>query len=78
MPNEPIEFILVRPKGGGGEAKFIPRTKYEAQRDLWAQVAGGKTVDALQAPAYEPTPSASATTGGTKSSGQSAEPKKES
>jgi hypothetical protein len=76
MPNEPIEFILVRPKGGG-ETKYIPRTKYDAQSDLWAQVAGGKTVSAYQAPTYEPTPKASATTSGTKS-GQSAESTKES
>lgn len=78
MPNEPIEFILVRPKGGdAAAAKFIPRAKYDAQKDLWAQVAGGKTVTADQAPAYE-APTTSATEGGTKSSGQSADTKKES
>jgi hypothetical protein len=78
MPNEPIEFILVRPRGGDASAtKYIPRAKYEAQRDLWAQVAGGKTVTADQAPVYtEPTPEASATTSGTKS-GQKAASEKE-
>lgn len=79
MPNAPIEFILVRPKGGDASAtKYIPRAKYEAQRDLWAQVAGGKTVTADRAPAYEPTTEASAATSGTKSSGQTADTTKES
>ena len=78
MPNAPIEFILVRPKGGDASAaKYIPRVKYDAQRDLWAQVAGGKTVTADQAPAYEPT-TTSAASGETKSSGHSADTTKES
>ena len=77
MPNAPIEFILVRPKGSKVDPKYIPRAKYEAQRDLWAQVAGGKTVTADQAPAYESTTDAAATTSGVKS-GQSAESTKES
>ena len=75
MPNEPIEFILVRDRGTGA-TKYIPRTKYEAQRDLWAQVAGGKTVTADRAPVYEPTTEASASTSGTKS-GQKAASEKE-
>jgi hypothetical protein len=76
MPNAPIEFILVRDRETGAK-KYIPRTKYEAQRDLWAQVGGGKTVTADQAPVYtEPTPEASATTSGTKS-GQKAASEKE-
>lgn len=75
MPNEPIDFILVRDRETKA-VKYIPRAKYEAQSDLWAQVAGGKSVRAQQAPAYEPTKT-SATTSGTKS-GQSAESTKES
>ena len=73
MPNAPIEFILVRDRETGA-VKYIPRTKYEAQRDLWAQVAGGKTVTADRAPTYE----ASAASSGTKSSGQKADTTKES
>ena len=76
MPNEPIEFILVKDRETKA-VKYIPRTKYEAQSDLWAQVAGGKSVSAYQAPVYEPAPKASATSSGTKS-GQSAESTKES
>ena len=72
MPNAPIDFILVRDRGTGAK-KYIPRSKYEAQKDLWAQVGGGKTVSATEAPAYETT----ATEGGSKS-GQQAETKKES
>ena len=74
MPNAPIEFILVRDRQTSA-VKYIPRAKYDAQRDLWAQVAGGKTVTADRAPTYQ----ASATdSGGTKSSGQKADTTKES
>ena len=75
MPNEPIDFILVRDRSTG-HTKYIPRTKYEAQRDLWAQVAGGKTVRADHAPTYEASPTT--TGGGSKSSGHSADTMKES
>lgn len=71
MPNEPIDFILVRDRETG-HTKYIPVAKYEAERDLWAQVAGGKTVTAMSAPAYEPT----ATDSGSKS-GQKAATEKE-
>lgn len=73
MANEPIDFILVRDRETG-HTKYIPRSKYEAQKSLWAQVAGGKTVRADHAPTYE----TSATSGGTKSSGHSADTTKES
>lgn len=77
MPNAPIDFILVRDRETG-HTKYIPRTKYEAQRDLWAQVAGGKTVRADHAPTYENTPKSSAVSGEAKSSGHSADTNKES
>ena len=54
MADQPIEFVLVRDRETKA-IKYIPRTKYEAQRELWAQVAGGKTVTAFDAPIYEPT-----------------------
>lgn len=71
MPNAPIDFILVRDRDTGAK-KYIPRAKYEAQKDLWAQVGGGKTASATEAPAYETT----ATEGGSKS-GQKAASEKE-
>ena len=71
MPNAPIEFILVRDRETG-LTKYIPTALYESEKSLWAQVAGGKTVNAMQAPTYEPT----ATEGGSKS-GQKAAPEKE-
>ena len=71
MPNEPIDFILVRDRETGA-TKYVPVAKYEAEKDLWAQVAGGKTVTAMEAPAYEST----ATESGSKS-GQKAATTKE-
>lgn len=70
MPNAPIDFILVRARDAGF-TKYIPVEQYEAERDLWAQVAGGKTVTAMSAPTYEP-----ATDGGSKP-GQKAASEKE-
>ena len=60
MPNAPIDFILVRARDAGF-TKYIPVAQYEVERDLWAQVAGGKTVTAMSAPTYAP-----ATDGGSK------------
>lgn len=75
MPNAPIEFVLVRDKETSVK-KYIPRAKYEVERDLWAQVAGGKTVTADRAPSYEEPVKSSATEGGSES-GQKAAPEKE-
>lgn len=61
MPNAPIEFILVRDRDTNA-TKYIPVAQYETERDLWAQVAGDKTVTAMSAPTYETT----ATEGGSK------------
>ena len=72
MPNEPIDFILVRDRATGAK-KYVPLAKYEAQKDLWAQVGGGKTVRAYQAPTYQ----ASAPTSGNEKSGQQAATEKE-
>jgi hypothetical protein len=78
MPNAPIEFILVRDRETGAK-KYIPRSKYDTQRDLWAQVAGGKTVTADRAPVYtEPVKTSAEASGETKSSGHSADTTKES
>ena len=77
MPNAPIEFILVRDRETGAK-KYIPRTKYDTQRDLWAQVSGGKTVTADQAPVYSEPAKTTASSGETKSSGHSADTTKES
>ena len=70
MPNEPIDFLLVRDRGTGAK-KYIPRSKYEAQKELWAQVGGGKSVSAAEAPAYE----SPVVEGGSKSGQQAATPK---
>ena len=70
MPNEPIDFILVRDRETG-HTKYVPVAKYEAEKGLWAQVAGGKTVTAMYAPTYEPVAD-----GGSKS-GQKAATEKE-
>ena len=72
------ETAVVRRDRETGAKKYIPRTKYDTARDLWAQVGGGKTVTADQAPVYTEPEKASASSGETKSSGHSADTTKES